>query len=150
MRVIEDNTEFERLDAELDYLQKHMLIIGVIGDEYVDGVSVQKYAIYNEYGTVYIPARSFFRRVTGTRRGISKIEARLDEQINEIIEGKQTGEGALKNVGVYTVSLLKESLLKGNWQANSKETSERKGTQKPPLVDTGTLLKNISYEIRRK
>ena len=56
----------EKLDKELKYLSSHAVKVGVLGDGSNNGVSVQDYAIFNEYGTSRgIPPRPFFFTVCG-------------------------------------------------------------------------------------
>ena len=150
MKVILDDTRFAKLDKELLFLKKHILVIGVLGDAKSEkGVKVIDYAIWNEYGTLTIPARPFFRNIVGTRRGKRLIEERMKKQVELILAGETTAYKALENVGIYVVGLIKESLLKGNWRKNADSTIKIKGKNNP-LRDQGTLLKSIDFEIKRR
>ena len=64
----------EKLDKELKYLQAHAVKVGVLGNGSTNGISVQDYAIFNEYGTSRIPARPFFRLSVGTANAQNEIK----------------------------------------------------------------------------
>ena len=72
----------EKLDKELKYLSSHAVKVGVLGDGSNNGVSVQDYAIFNEYGTSRgIPPRPFFRLSVGTANAQNEIKEWLWQEI---------------------------------------------------------------------
>lgn len=145
----EDFKELKKIDKEVKYLNNHILRVGVLGNESTDGVKVKDYAVYVEYGTLHIPSRPFFRSVVSTKKGRDKISRRLKTEIGYIIKGTKTGEQVLESVGIYTLGLIQESILKGNWTPNAESTLKNKNSSRP-LVDTTTMLKSISWEIIRR
>ncbi len=52
----------------------------------------------------------------------------------------------LNTIGVETVRLIQESILKGGFAANKESTLKRKKGTKP-LIDTGTMLNSVRFEI---
>ena len=68
MDFVLDLSGFDDLDKELEIIANTTIKVGVLGEDKVDGVSVQEYAIWNEYGTIYIPSRPFFRVACMSRK----------------------------------------------------------------------------------
>jgi len=137
---------FKLLDMELSYLASHGVRVGILNDtdKNEDGDVILFYAIDNEYGKGRIPARPFFR--TGIKNGDKKIRERLNTNINKVINGKMTGEQALNNLGIMVKGMIQDSLRNGNWKPNAPRTLALKGN-KPPLVDSGSMMDAIDYEI---
>lgn len=147
MASIEENFEdLERLQKELEYLQTHAVKVGVLGNGSADGVSVQDYAIFNEYGTSHIPKRPFFRLSVGTQKAQNEIKEYLNTQIENIISGELTGQGAYENLGTFVVQKIKKTIMSGNFAPLDSKTIKRKGNS-TPLIDTHSLYNSISYEI---
>lgn len=138
--------QFEQIDKELEYLKSHSIKVGVIGEESSEGVSIQDYAIWNEYGTVFIPSRPFFRKALASRRAQREISELMQSLFNQVIQSELTGEQMLKTVGQYCKARLVESVNSGGWQANKASTLKRKNQSKP-LIDTGTLISAFDFEI---
>lgn len=149
MKITENLTGLKNSSAQLEYLKKHYIIVGVIGEDFIDGVSVKDYAIYNEYGTLRIPSRPFFRTAVDTQQARNDIKNYMKMQLQEIISRTKTGEQALNSIGLYIVGKIKNNIVNGNFTPNSPKTIKIKGKD-TVLRDTGTLLRNISFEIRRK
>ena len=153
---VEDNRKnLDDLFKELDYLDSHVIVVGVLGDKEVDEVSVQEYAIYVEFGTEnkegeeHIPARPFFREATQTTEARKKISKYMKNEMEKVIESKKTGKQACNAVGEYVRGLIVKSIKEGDWVPNAPSTVKQKGKNNP-LIDTTTLIKSIDYEIRRK
>ena len=147
---VEDNRDnLDELFKELEYLESHVIVVGVLADEETDGVNVQEYAIYVEFGTKNIPARPFFREATQTTEAKKKISKYMKNEMEKVIEGKKTGKQACDAVGEYVRGLIMKSINEGDWARNAPSTIKKKGKNNP-LIDTTTLIKSIDYEIRRK
>lgn len=149
MRVKIHFEDFEKLDKELKYLENHYVVIGVLSDEKIDSVTVKEYSIYVEYGTVNIPSRPFFRSATTAKSARMKILNYTRSQFREVIERNKTGKQALEAIGIFVKGKIQYSIKKGNWVANSPATIAKKGKNNP-LIDTGTMIKSIDYEIRKR
>lgn len=107
---------------------------------------VEEYAIFNEYGTSRIPKRPFFRLSVGTQKAQNEIKEYLNTQIENIISGELTGQGAYENLGTFVVQKIKKTIMSGNFAPNDAKTIKRKGSS-TPLIDTHSLYNSISYEI---
>lgn len=110
------------------------------------GATVLEYAIFNEYGTSRIPKRPFFRLSVGTQKAQNEIKEYLNTQIENIISGELTGQGAYENLGTFVVQKIKKTIMSGNFAPNDAKTIKRKGSSNP-LIDTHSLYNSISYEI---
>lgn len=125
------------------------LRIGILeGSTGQDGEPIAPYAFKNEYGFENIPARPFMRHTVrdkekGWQAGFVKSMA-----------GKTTQSGAaersLRLLGEAAVSDIQGTIRKGMAPPNSAATIARKGPGKPPLIDTGDMIKSLSYEVEKK
>ena len=143
--------ELEKIEKELDYLKKHTVWVGFVGseaDKKVDGVAIYMYANFNEYGTNNIPSRPFFRTALNNNR--KYIKEQLKELLGKFATGKMTGEKALKSIGLEVQGLIQDSIKNGNWESNAPGTIRAKNGMGQPLIDTGSMLRAVSFEIRRK
>ena len=143
--------QLDKIEKELDYLKTHTVWVGFVGgeaDKKVDGVAIYMYANFNEYGTSNIPSRPFFRTALNNNR--KYIKEQLKELLGKVATGKITGELALKSIGLEVQGLIQDSIKNGNWEENSESTIVAKNGSGQPLIDTGSMLRAVSFEIRRK
>lgn len=146
--------DLEKLEKELEYIQKYVVVIGVLGEEGKGAgkmkhtiATIKEYAIFNEYGTSRgIPPRPFFRQSVMTENSIKIIKSFMEEQVRQIIQGNITGQDYLENVGTFVVKRIKSTIKNGNFTANKESTLKRKKGSSP-LVDTRSLINSISYMI---
>lgn len=136
----------EKLDKELKYLQTHAVKVGVLGNGSANGISVQDYAIFNEYGTSRIPARPFFRLSVGTANAQNEIKEYMKQQVEQIIQGGISAQQAYENLGTFVVQKIKKTIASGNFAALNPQTVKKKGHSKP-LMDTHSLYESINFEI---
>nr|DAX51463.1 MAG TPA: virion morphogenesis protein [Caudoviricetes sp.] len=136
----------EKLDKELKYLSSHAVKVGVLGDGSNNGVSVQDYAIFNEYGTSRMPARPFFRLSVGTANAQNEIKEYMKQQVEQIIQGGISAQQAYENLGTFVVQKIKKTIASGNFAALNPQTVKKKGHSKP-LMDTHSLYESINFEI---
>ena len=106
------------------------------------------YANFNEYGGGNTPSRPFFRTALNNNR--KYIKEQLKELLGKVATGKITGEIALKSIGLEVQGLIQDSIKNGNWEENSDSTIVAKNGIGQPLIDTGSMLRAVSFEIRRK
>ena len=143
--------QLDKIEKELDYLKKHTVWVGFVGSEAekkVNGVAIYMYANFNEYGTSDIPSRPFFRTALNNNR--KYIKEQLKELLGKVATGKMTGEKALKSIGLEVQGLIQDSIKNGNWESNAPGTIRAKNGMGQPLIDTGSMLRAVSFEIRRK
>ena len=146
--------DLEKLEKELEYIQKYAVVIGVLGEEGKGAgkmkytiATVKEYAVFNEYGTSRgIPPRPFFRQSVMTENSIKIIKAFMKEQVNQVILGNITGQAYLENIGTFVVKRIRSTIKNGNFIANKESTLKRKKGSSP-LVDTRSLINSISYMI---
>ena len=146
-----DRKNLDKIEKELDYLRKHEVIVGFVSDEAdkkVDGVPIWLYASYNEFGTSTIPARPFFRSAINKNR--KEIISEMKGFFAKVGTGKMTGEQALKGIGLIVQGMIQESIKNGSWQANVPGTIKAKKGIGQPLIETGSMLRAVSFEIRGK
>ena len=143
--------QLDKIEKELDYLKTHTVWVGFVGgeaDKKVDGVAIYMYANFNEYGGGNTPSRPFFR--TALNNNKKYIKEQLKELLSKVATGKITGEVALKSIGLEVQGLIQDSIKNGNWEENSDSTIVAKNGRGQPLIDTGSMLRAVSFEIRRK
>ena len=143
--------ELEKIEKELDYLKKHTVWVGFVGSEAekkVNGVVIYMYANFQEYGTSDIPSRPFFR--TALNNNKKYIKEQFKELLGKVATGKMTGKMALKSIGLEVQGLIQDSIKNGNWESNAPSTIRAKNGTGQPLIETGSMLRAVSFEIRRK
>lgn len=122
------------------------------------GESIAKVARWNEFGTRQgIPQRPFLR--TAIQNNERKWHELLKTLIQRAMDENKSLTPALKLFGEEVKKDIQESILDGGWTPNAPITIkggwmrnkisgkpfkvEGKGSSKPPLIDTGTLLKSV-------
>lgn len=146
-----DRKNLDKIEKELDYLKNHHVIVGFVGDKAdkkVDGVEIYLYSLFNEYGTSDIPARPFFRSAINKNR--KEIIAEMKGFFAKVGTGKMTGEQALKGIGLIVQGMIQDSIKNGDWKANKPSTIKAKNGTGQPLIETGSMLRAVSFEIRGK
>jgi len=102
-------------------------------------------AVWNEFGTKNIPARSFLRSVLAERRREHR------NAIRKIAEAGIRGGDMLKllNVlGLQVVGQIQQRITSLREPPNKPSTIRRKKTDNP-LIDTGFLRSSTTFELRR-
>lgn len=137
----------EKMEKELEYLKSHAVKVGVLGNGGSGSVSVQEYAIFNEYGTSRgIPPRPFFRLSVGTANAQKNIKTKARQLILQVVNGEISGEEFYNQMGTYLVKKIKRTIMSGNFATLNPQTIKKKGHSKP-LMDTHSLYNSINYEI---
>ena len=131
------------MDEKLKKLASQQIVVGV----WKEGPA--EYALYNEYGTAYIPARPFFRTATSFDESRNIIANYSREAIESLISGSLTVEQTQAKIGLYLKGRVINSVRNGGWTMNSQSTIAIKGN-KPPLVDSGDLISSIEWEVKDK
>lgn len=136
MKVKVKLTNIKRIDKELKDFTGNLVRVGFPEE-------VEKYARANEYGTLKIPARPFFRTALFFEEGKSKVLKYAENQVKEIKNGK-TAEAALKSIGLYCKGRVVLSIKNGNWLPNKQPKKSK------PLIDTGKMINSVEYEVIKK
>ena len=107
-------------------------------------VTILQIGIWNEFGTVNIPARSFVRAWFDESSG--RMRAVLVPQMRHVVAGDITAEIALERVGLWAVGQMQFRIAQGIDPENAQSTIDRKGSS-TPLIDTGILRSSLSYRV---
>jgi HK97 gp10 family phage protein len=124
---------------------------GVLGGATTtDGKSIAEYAIYNEFGTQYIPPRPFLSD-TAKRKGKDWAHV-LEATAKGDTTKPETWARALVLRGETMKAHIQQNIQQGSWIPNAQSTiraKAAKGKVEPdhPLIDTGQMLAAISYEV---
>lgn len=99
----------------------------------------------HEYGTETIPERSFIRSTLFEKR--PAIVELIKEVKAKIYSGKMTVSQALDIIGLQVQALIRGKITDGDkaWPPLKEATIKAKGSSKP-LIDTGQLLKSVTYK----
>ena len=148
-----NRSNIDKIEKELDYLKKHYVVVGFVSDSAdatEDMTPIWLYANYNEYGSSSrgIPARPFFR--TALNKNKKYINEELKRLLGLVGTGQLTAEKALKRIGLEVQGIIQDSIKNGNWEPNSAKTIRAKKGKGQPLIETGSMLRAVSFEIRRK
>lgn len=107
---------------------------------YPNGAYVAQVARYQEFGTIHIPPRPFFRRaiVSNTNKWINYYKNNMKISNNNAY--------ALNYVGELARGDIINSIKTLNNPPNTKSTIRQKKSSKP-LIDTGLLVRSVSYRV---
>ena len=96
---------------------------------------------------VRIPARPFLRKAFYDNQ--HKYRRLVKVGIDEIVYDDKTGHDLLVKLGKAGVSDVRESIVRWTKPSNAPLTIDNKRGQNNPLVDTGRLIKSVTYKIVR-
>lgn len=142
---------------EIEYLTKHQVEIGILAiDKSLTGedgkTTILEYAIYNEFGTIDIPARPFMRNALDSNR--NSISRLVKETPNKVFKGELSGKEALMIIGETIRRMIILSIQDAkNWATPNSmktlkiKTSKGKKANTKPLIDAGYLITAIRYQI---
>lgn len=122
---------------------KNQLKVGFFEtSKYQNGIYVADVAKNNEFGTLEIPSRPFFRNAieNNSKKWINFLAQDLVKSENAEISYNRLGEVARGDIV--------KSINQTNSPANSPLTIKAKGSSKP-LVDTGFLRANVTFKVEK-
>lgn len=96
---------------------------------------------------VRIPARPFLRKAFYDNQ--HKYRRLVKVGIDEIVYDGKTGHDLLVKLGKTGVSDVRESIVRWTKPGNAPLTIDNKRGTNNPLVDTGSLIKHVTYKIVR-
>ena len=104
--------------------------------------------LYHEFGTETIQARPWLRSTFAVRRDeIAIFQARI---LKLQLEGKLDADRAMRMLGEYLVSLVRENIIKYGpflFVPLKAATIAAKGGKETPLIHTGQMVNSITYKI---
>lgn len=126
----------------LNFLGSEKLEIGFFESaKYPSGEYVAQVARYNEFGTLNIPMRPFFRNAIN--KNIKKWFSTLQSAIKKDTPAKK----ALSIVGEVARADIIESITSLNAPPNAQSTIKQKGSSNP-LIDTGLMRRSVTYKVK--
>lgn len=137
-------TLISEISQELKPLaDKNQLKVGFFEtSKYQNGIYVADVAKNNEFGTLEIPSRPFFRNAieNNAKKWVNFLAQDLVKSENAEISYNRLGEVARGDIV--------KSINQTNSPANSPLTIKAKGSSKP-LVDTGFLRANVTFKVEK-
>lgn len=116
-------------------------------DVYDDATTVLDVAIWNEFGTQDIPARSFIRAwVDADKPAIIRT---LQGLLKKVIAKKLEEDQAMEQFGAWCVGRIQQRMARGIPPKNAPSTIRQKGSS-VPLIDTGQLRSSVTYEVEKE
>lgn len=153
--TFEDKSPKQKVDLPtvLRKLKGSYVSVGVHDDAgtYPDGVSVVEVALWNEFGTTKIPARSFFNATLDQNK--SQINQWREKLLSQVLDGSISLEKALESLGFRIQQMIQSRITSYDVPPpNAPSTIEQKksdGVTPPdmPLYHTGLLLRSITYKV---
>lgn len=144
-----------RILAEMKKAKTMVVKVGLPVDKltsraYASGVSILQVAAQHEYGTNYMPARSFLRMPFELKA--AEIDAFIQNEFKKVINGDSDTVTALNRVGIMATNISKQAFTSngfGAWAELSPITkaikeAERKTT---PLIWSGLLRNSITWSV---
>lgn len=110
---------------------------------YPDGAKVSHIAQYMEFGTNKIPARPFFRNA------IKHNKRKWRERLYKDMQKDFIPLTAFKRLGVLIQADIRDSIKNGIYVPLKPYTIQKKGFDKT-LIDTGTMLRSVDWEVTSK
>lgn len=124
------------------FMGKERLEIGFFETaRYPNGTFVAQVARYNEFGTLRIPMRPFFRNAI--QKNIKKWYATLQNAINQ----NATPSKALSIVGEVARADIIQSITDLRTPPNAESTIKQKKSTNP-LIDTGLMRRSVTYKVK--
>ena len=148
MQVQVNSTGGKGIAALLKRLDDGHVNVGILagtGQHEDSALTVAQIGFWHEFGTVTIPERSFIRSTINGKAKEIKAVSRL--QLKKVINGNIDVKKGLGVLGAFTAGLIQERFTSNDWEPNTAQTANRKGSSKP-LIDTGQLWQSISYEVK--
>lgn len=151
MKRIDNTPNLDRIIKELNYLEKHGVIIGIFGEKGEaenDGVKVIDYAIWLITGTQFMPARDYMAHKIKSKAGRLEIVRLQKSLLSKVVKGQLTGEQALNQIGLRGVQMIKESITSNDFAPLGPETIKRKTRNKMNILrQTDMMLDAVGFEI---
>ena len=140
-RVIEKRSpRYEQIKRTMSSQTRFGLSVGIFDTE------VSQYAAFHEFGTGYIPARSFIRSWFATTRLTNIEHLRM---LAQTVWANRPVSTMATSIGQESVTEMKNNILSSIPPPLSPRTIAAKtGPFKTiPLIDTGRLIRSITYRI---
>jgi hypothetical protein len=131
----------------LDLLKRKTVTVGIHEKDAArkeDELTNAQVGFWHEFGTADVPQRSFLRD-TADRNSLA-YRRFLRKAMERAAKGKFLASQAFKLVGFKVASDVKERIRAHIPPPNAPSTIKKKGSS-TPLIDTGSLLNSIDFEV---
>jgi hypothetical protein len=144
---VDKDMGWQRIQLDIKQLKGRSVKIGIMGTAEVEGTAVIDYAIYNEFGTRFIPARPFMATTADRFRDETVKVASV--MIGNVLDGKYNVDRMLARLGAWYQSKVQITIRNAKeWAVpNLPATIKAKGSSSP-LIDTGRMLASVRYEVQ--
>lgn len=154
-RLKVDKKALERLRDKLKGAKQAFVSVGIFEDSgnysVAGSPSVVEVALWNEFGTGKTPERSFLRSTLDAQRAL--INTWRGEAIQKMLTQDWSVKQALEMLGFRVSELVKNTIKSNVPPPNAEYTVEKKrqaGVAPRTLIDTGLLLRSVSYRISER
>lgn len=109
--------------------------------------TVLEVGIWHEYGTQFVPMRSFLRGPFETKK--TELAKAIDAQFNLVLQNGLDVEIGLGRIGLTAVNISRGAFKTrgyGAWQDIKQSTKDAKGSNQV-LIDTGLLRNSITWVV---
>lgn len=113
-----------------------------------ESVTVAEVGLWNEFGTKTSPERSWMR--SAIDEGQPQIEAWRNELMGKVMDGSMNLEMALNAMGFRIMTLIQNKIKSNVPPPNAASTlvaKERHGVAPNTLIDTGLMLRSVTYKV---
>lgn len=151
MKRIDNTPNLDRIIKELNYLEKHGVIIGIFGEKGEaenNGVKVIDYAIWLITGTQFMPARDYMAHGVKSKQGRIKIVSLQKRLLKQVVKGQITGEQCLNQIGIFATQMIKQSIASNDFAPLKPETIKRKVRNKENILrESDFLINSVGHQI---
>lgn len=133
----------QALESKLKLGKKESLQVGFFEtSKYSNGAYVASVAYRQEFGTLKIPMRPFFRNT------ITKNSKKWFAILGNEIKASSNSSFALNRVGEIVKGDIMQSITALRIPPNAESTIKQKGSSNP-LIDTGFLRASVNYKVTK-
>ena len=143
--------QLKKLKAALNKYANAHVTIGIHSEagQYTKGSNppdVVQVALWQEFGTEYIPSRSFIRSTIDENEAL--INEWREKALEALLHGKSTVPKLLESIG-FRIQVLIQNKIKSNVPPPLKnpDAKSRKGLAPVTLIETGLLLRSVTYKV---
>ena len=141
------DTGWKNYLRNLNKLKNSSVEIGFFGnDSTPKGESITEYAAYNEYGTKNIPSRPFMM-ITHNQK-LNANRKMINKGMDSILYGRTNANTLVNKIGLANVGFIQGTITTLRTPANKASTIKAKGGKTNPLINTGTMRKAVTYEVK--
>lgn len=154
--------DLAKITKAMNYFQTHSIEIGILGtggtittkNGSLNEITVLEYGTYLEFGTSKMQPFGYIRNAIYSNQEV--IQNKVDEIINEVLDGNLNGRPACIQLGEFIRGLVVESILNArswarpiNLRYKKWKTKAYPNRANQTLIKDGFLIKSIRYQIKK-